>query len=87
MVTKSEANKAVNINVNGGSIIGSPYSQVALVSVREDMATFDFIYIHPQTETEGIVVARTTMPKKTALEFAEIITKTIKSHDEKLSSK
>ncbi len=70
------------VTVNAGIVIGSKYAQVASFSISDVDATFEFVYINPQTPTQGQSVARITTPRSTAENLAKVITETIKKHED-----
>ena len=78
----TENGKKTNLNVQAGALIGSTYSQVISFTISDVDATFEFVYVNPQSPTQGQSVARVTTPRSTAEELAKIITETIKKHED-----
>lgn len=69
------------ITVNPNSVIGSQYAQIINFSVSDVDATFEFVYVNPQLKT-GFSTARITVPRATADQMPEVITETLKKHEE-----
>lgn len=82
-----EGKKPQDLLVNAGTVIGSTYSQIARVTVSDDVLTIEFAYVHPADPTQGQSVARVTMPIKAGLSLAETILQVKKIHDKKKEGK
>jgi len=80
-------NKQKEIKVNPNSVLGTTYSQIVGVTVTDYDATLEFVYINPRQNSEGVVVARVTLPKNVALDLARTINITLQSHDKKTAKK
>jgi len=84
----TENTKEIKINVKSDTIIGTNYAQISSITVTDTDVTMEFVYVNPRPPvTEGKVVARITMPLKSAQGLSKGIVDTIKKHEEKKGKK
>ena len=80
---QSDKEKAVEIQVNAGAVLGTQYAQIVNVSILGSEVTFEFIFVQPSDITKGQVVSRVTMPIAQAVILPGVIQETIKQHEAK----
>ncbi|MFZ5535279.1 MAG: DUF3467 domain-containing protein [Patescibacteria group bacterium] len=81
MIKESKKMEAINIDVNGATVIGSVYAQIASVTVTDVDITIEFVYINPREKTKGQVVSRITLPLSSGENLAKVILETMKQHE------
>jgi|GEM_PF-4784397 len=77
------ADKPEEIKINPNTTVGSLYSQFVGITVTDTEVTLEFVYINPRTKNEGQVIARITLPRKTAESLSNAITTTVRTHENK----
>jgi hypothetical protein len=87
MTEETKKPQQIETIVNTGTIIGSVYSQIARVTVGDDVLTIEFGYVHPANLTQGQSVARITMPIRAGLKLAELILQVKRIHEKKKERK
>lgn len=81
--TKVAQEKETQVTVNAGTYVGATYAQIGVVSVTDADTVIEFVFVHPQQQTEGHVVSRVTMPTNQAQQLGEVLQKTIAKHNDK----
>jgi len=87
MINETKKPQQVETVVNTGTVIGSTYSQMARVTVSDDVLTIEFGYVHPANPTQGQSVARITMPINGGIKLAELILQIKRLHEKKKEGK
>lgn len=84
-MAKEETKKAqpVGVKVKSNTVVGSLYSQIVSVTVTDIDITLEFVYINPRAKTEGEVVSRVTLPRKSGEGLAKTILDTVTVHEAK----
>ena len=87
MAAPKPEKKKTEIRVEANRIVGSQFAQIALVAVSSKFVTLDFVFVVPQTQGEGQIVSRVTMPKDQALKLSTVLRETIESNDKRQTDK
>jgi len=83
----TDKTEPVGLKVNAGTFRGSTYSQIVGITVTDIDITLEFVYVNPRDKTQGEVVSRVTLPRKSGEELAQKIIATVQAHEKNKGGK
>ncbi len=83
----ADKTEPIGLKVNAGTFKGSAYSQVVGITVTDIDITLEFVYVNPRDKTQGEVISRVTLPRKSGEELAQKILTTVQAHEKNKGGK